>query len=293
MNSPKSASWCEELLDQPVSGPISNHRLYTTTSLISLAENHPRTHQTSLRHHSYLRKLRSLLDRIGSRKHVKNCYRAISPTGSLNDDFRLPVEHDDHHIKCNCHEFYMELELALSQSRNFARRPRNDFVESHYNRHTRVYSETPTISNINTDLDLSPQLIITPQIGVSTRRPQSGKHAVNRWQRDSNNSSASFDFEEGTSNSYSSTNGNNSCITNNDLSTNGASWMSDKTYHHNMQLLINVPRETTGWAMMQPGDVSYSTSPTKVIAESSFIWSRTSLALWLRISIVSILMYAL
>lgn len=176
---------------------FSNHRhtvstqytnsSYTDSDSLSTSEISSSTgRRCHSKRRSYLEKLRKFLGH--KFKHSKTCYQANSPNISLIkpststicssnssvSSFEYDNAHndDDHDKKCNCHEFYAELEQALAHSKDFAR---SRAMAGDFNSRTGTDRyETQTFNSMT-----------PPKYGLS--RPQ-----YNKWQK--RNSHVSFDF---------------------------------------------------------------------------------------------------
>lgn len=151
----------------------------------------------------YMRKLRKLIDRLGYKRKGDMCYQAIRSSLVFDEEvLEHSEEYDDHDSKCNCHEFFAELELAMAQSHLHARKRQAVVLSSH----ARAFSGTPdqfsgfpyaeTSNHTTSKIDGFQSSPSHKNSASATERHTAGKPAVNRWQLDSRNSSASFDFLE-------------------------------------------------------------------------------------------------
>lgn len=197
----KSLAWDLDSLDHlDKQSSIPNRPLSSSTQDSDSSDN------SRIQRRRYMEKLRKLMDRLGSKKKSNMCYQAIRSSLVLDDEKVLDhsEEYDDHDSKCNCHEFFAELELAMAQSYLHARKRRAVMLSSH----ARAFSETTvqvqvdgsqyfkTSNHTPSRID-GFQLSPAHKNSVSaTRRHTAGKPGINRWQRDSRNSSANFDFLE-------------------------------------------------------------------------------------------------
>ena len=180
-------------------------QLSATSSNNSASSTASTTHHRRSKRYSCMKKFRSLLDHLGPRKHTKNCYQSIRSTNANSLEYEESISteddhHDDHHIKCNCHEFFAELEEALSQSRIFARRRvmAGDFLNGNISfgsgtGDSQFQYETTPPQNLNYHNN---NKNATPRYGI-----QEDSYVYNRWQRRSSNSSVSFHFGDNRSDS--------------------------------------------------------------------------------------------